>query len=74
MIELAAAWLLLHGLDGRVVTVNPPQIVLLRSPGRPHRGHYHQGVHCLVYTADGKHAAVVESCDDIRRMTGEVAP
>lgn len=51
--------------DGKYLSVHPSQVVALR--GSAGHGTLHQGVHCVVFTADGKFLSVVETCPEVDR-------
>jgi hypothetical protein len=65
-ILLALHLVQLTGSDNQLVLINPDEVVGLREP-RGSGTHFHQSVRCLIFTADGKHTAVVESCDQVRQ-------
>lgn len=67
---LAAAivFVVLHRVDGSEIVVNPQQVTSLRSvPGSMSR-QLMPPSNCLVGLTDGKHAAVLESCAEVRRI------
>lgn len=64
---LLVALIYLHGPGGQPIFINPDEVVSVRKP-RPDEGHFSKEVHCLVNTADGKFATVVEDCDTVRVM------
>jgi uncharacterized protein YlzI (FlbEa/FlbD family) len=69
-VTLAAAilFVVLHRVDGNEIALNPQQITSLRSvPGSMSR-HIMPPGNCLVGLTDGKHAAVLESCAEVRRI------
>lgn len=49
--------------DGKYLSVVPAQVVALRGKGEGELMHH--GVHCLVFTADGKFLSVVEKCEEV---------
>lgn len=49
--------------DGKYLSVQPSHVVALRGSGG--HGTLHQGVRCVVFTADGKFLSVVETCDEV---------
>jgi hypothetical protein len=66
-ILLALHLVRLTGPDNQLVLINPEQVIALRDPrGRPGE-HFHQSVHCLVFTADSKYTPVTETCPEVRR-------
>jgi len=66
MIRLAIALVLLTGLDGQEIAVNPDKVVSLRTP----RGGVHRDVHCILHTLDGKFISVTETCKTAARKLG----
>lgn len=52
--------------DGKYLAVAPANIVALRGRAPGDHGLLHGGVHCVVYTSDGKFLSVVESCNEVR--------
>jgi hypothetical protein len=62
----------LTGPDDQLIEINPSQIVGLRTPRKGSDDHhFHASVKCLVFTADGKFNAVVESCTEVRTLLEE---
>lgn len=56
----------LHGLGGQTIWINPETVTSVREPkSEDHFGH---GVRCIVNTDDGKFAAVVEDCEEVKRL------
>jgi hypothetical protein len=70
MIVLAAALALelihLHGPGNQIISLNPNEIVALRTPQETE--HFAKGIQCIVATADGKFSTVLEDCDTIEKM------
>jgi nitrous oxidase accessory protein NosD len=68
MIELALALIQLLGPDGQIIEINPESVVTVRTP----RGtdHFAKDIHCIVFTADGKNIAVVQTCDQVKELLG----
>jgi hypothetical protein len=56
----------LHGPGNQIISLNPNEVVALRSPQSSE--HFAKGIQCLVATADGKFATVLEDCDTIEKM------
>jgi hypothetical protein len=71
---LAAAFALelihLHGPGNQIISLNPNEIVALRTPQETE--HFAKGIRCIVATADGKFSTVLEDCDTIEKMLGEI--
>lgn len=72
MMKIGAVTLIvLSGIDGHEVRVNPSQIAALHSP-RPDvsadKRLYSEKANCIISLADGKNLQVVESCFVIQRM------
>jgi hypothetical protein len=63
---LAVDLLLLTAPDGKYLAVAPSQVVALRGPSSG-AAVLHPGVHCAVFTADGKFISVVETCAEVAR-------
>lgn len=70
-IGLAVALIRLTGPDGQIIDINTNQIVTVREPRGKEQGHFHEDVHCLIHTTDGKVVAVVEACEKVRSMLRE---
>lgn len=70
MIELLALkFLILTGPDGHTIEINPGKVVSLREPRATE--HFGKKTRCLVFTGDGKFAAVREPCLEIEhRLEG----
>lgn len=67
----AVALIVLHGIDGHEVRVNPPQIASLHTPRANVKKEdrlYSDKANCIISLADGKNLQVLESCFDIQRM------
>jgi len=67
----AAGLIVLHGMDGQIIYVNPDQVTNLRKPRSTDQGHFAKGINCLVFQADGKYFATLESCEDVRARLQE---
>ena len=63
--RLAIALIVLHGLDGQTIYVNPAEVVSVRAPATDL---LHSDVKCTLQTADGKLINVVDSCLDVRQQ------
>lgn len=55
-----------YGPDGHMVEINPQEVVLIREP-RKIDSVVSKDVHCLIFLADGKFAAVREDCATVRQ-------
>jgi hypothetical protein len=64
-IIVAIVLIIVTGLGGQVISVNPAEIVSLREPRGD--GHFDKDVHCLIHTVDGKFISVTETCDIVRK-------
>lgn len=62
----------LHGPDNRVIEINPNEVVSLREPRGDKEHHYHPSTKCVIFTADGKFNAVVETCEAVEGMLSNV--
>jgi hypothetical protein len=60
----------LHGPGNQIISLNPNEIVALRTPQTTE--HFAKGIQCVVATADGKFSAVLEDCDTIEKMLAEI--
>lgn len=64
---VAFTLIVLHGLDGSEIHINPDHITNLR-PMKPDGGDskvFVKGVHCMVNLDDGKYVTVIETCPEI---------
>jgi hypothetical protein len=68
MLLVTVVLIMLHGPDGTIVQVNPAEITLMRPAPAERRGHFDVKVQCLINLADGKNAAVVETCDEVKAL------
>jgi hypothetical protein len=67
MAEVFAIGLIhLHGPGNQIISLNPNEIVALRTPQGTE--HFPKGIQCIVATADGKFSTVLEDCDTIEKM------
>jgi len=55
----------LHGPNGQRVEINPEQVISIREPRGQDKGHFHQGVKCLIFTSDAKMTGVLEDCETV---------
>lgn len=56
----ALALIVLHGIDGQVIYVNPSEIVSARAPQTEF---LHSAINCSLQTVDGKLINVAETCE-----------
>jgi hypothetical protein len=58
-----------HGLDKQPVEINPHGIVAMRGPREAGEAkHLGPGAQCVIYTSDGKFIAVIETCEQVRKL------
>ena len=56
----------LHGIDGRLIRVNPVHITtVVAAPPSGKNEHLVSGVNCMLNLSGGKFITVVESCDRV---------
>ena len=72
MLALAVVlrFVVLHGLDGREVYINPEAVTNLqdaRDDDDPSKRTV-DGSHCFVFLNDGKHVTVTEFCETVREQ------
>jgi hypothetical protein len=60
---------LLHAPGGAIIEINPLQVTSLRAS--EHKGNFTDEARCLVNLVDGKHVAVVEDCNAVRKLIEE---
>lgn len=67
--SLVALILLLQltGPDGQMILLDADKVATLREP-RGDPSHIAAGIHCLVFTVDGKNINVTETCEQVRDM------
>jgi hypothetical protein len=74
LVALAAVELVtLHMVDGRVIQINPKQVVQLVSghqDGKPNKTLV-DTVNCVIRFTDGTYTSVAETCDAVRALMGE---
>ena len=56
----------LTGPDGQVISLNVNKITTIRTVRQA--DHFAKGTQCLVFTADAKHVAVIQTCDIVRQL------
>ena len=66
-----ALFIILHRVDGGEIIVNSAQITSLRSTPGSLKGQVTGPANCLVGLTDGKFAAVVESCAQVKHLLEE---
>ena len=71
MLEAAVILLLLHGVDGREIIVNPLAVVSMHAATGEQNRLLTDKVKCLVNTSDGKRLPVVESCEAVSVMINQ---
>ena len=56
----------LTGPDDQIIIINEDEITSMRSP----RGtdHMHPDIKCMIYTSDTKIVAVIQTCQEVRKM------
>ena len=62
---MAIDLVMLTAPDGKYLAVHSSEVVALRGKGSAQM--MHEGVRCLVFTADGKFLSVVETCAEVRQ-------
>ena len=62
-------FVLLHGLEGRFIMINPTHVTMLVSapPGQRNK-QFVSGVNCMLNMSDGKFVTVTESCDQVAAL------
>lgn len=65
---LAVDLIALVTADGRVVAINPNEIVAVRPPRRTDA--FVEGARCLIFTTDGKFISARDTCEDIVKKVG----
>ena len=70
---VASIWIVLHGPGGYEVNINPKRITSMRGgvPGSANK-FIHDDAHCVVNTDDGKFIAVIETCEQVRKVIREI--
>jgi uncharacterized protein YlzI (FlbEa/FlbD family) len=65
VVILATLYLiLLHGLDGHEIDINPREITVMQE--KKQGQHLAAGAECAISLSDGKFVAVRETCDEVR--------
>lgn len=67
MIHIVLLLIIVHGLDGREITISADEITSLhgRVPGKAN-SLFVDGVNCLVHMSDGQTISAVETCMEVR--------
>lgn len=60
-----------YGPDHQLIEIAPDQVVSIREPRGVELRHFHEHVHCLIFTADGKFSAVLEDCRTVEQRLRE---
>ena len=69
-ILLAASLFMVEGFDGRIVFINPEQVVSV-APPKENDALFARGVRCVISLSDRKFVTTRESCDVLRaRVSG----
>jgi len=69
MLILAAVELItLHMIDGRVIQINPRQVVQLLSDQLGPNKMLHDAVQCVIRFSDGTYTSVAEDCNTVREL------
>jgi uncharacterized protein YlzI (FlbEa/FlbD family) len=68
MLIAAVAMIVLDGLDGQAIYVNPREVVSVRAPTSEL---LHSDIKCTLQTADGKLINVANVCDEVLRRIGK---
>lgn len=69
MVEALMLVIILHGVGGYEIVVNPRLITSMRGP----EGHknFIEGARCLINLSDGKYVTVIETCKEVRNRMEE---
>lgn len=67
----AATFILLQGVNGQHIWVNPDMITNYRRPRGVESGHFPRAAECVLFTADGKYFLVAQRCEAIRDLLQE---
>ena len=63
--------IVLHNATGHPVLVNEDLITIMRGPEPESDPLFVEGVRCMVNTSDGKFIAVVETCNQVRKLIND---
>lgn len=58
----------LHQVDGRVIYINPADIITIAVPRQGDRKTAAPGTACVVFMTDNRHWQVLETCSAIKQM------
>lgn len=73
MIQAAVVLIVLHGADGKEVTINADQVTSLRSKSvKNAEGHFTAKAECMISLTDGKFVAVIEDCEIVQQAIKKV--
>lgn len=64
-VVLAASLLLVYGLDGRAVYINPEAVISI-APPKSRDELFSKDVECVISLADGKFISTKENCGELR--------
>lgn len=69
MIEIATVLIVLHGVGGSEVLINPAMVTSMHAakPNEPNKL-FTDAVACMISLSDGKFVTVVEPCDTVKQM------
>jgi len=70
---LAAAFVLLHRVDGGEVFVNPAQITALNARTAAPNKHLIEQAQCAVGLSNGRMVSVLESCEQVKQLLDAAA-
>jgi hypothetical protein len=62
--------IMLHGLHGYELYINPDEVVSIRPPAQ--QTLIKEGFKCAISTADGKFVSVIETCEEVRKLIEQV--
>jgi hypothetical protein len=69
MLALASLLLIVvHAPDGRIIQINPSQIIAMRAATYSPNKLVHGKVQCLIHTVDGHFIGVIETCVVVNQM------
>jgi hypothetical protein len=60
--------IVLHAPVGGAIYVNPDTVTTMRAATAEKNKHITDQAKCLLNTSDGKFIAVIETCDEVRRL------
>jgi len=65
VIEIIAHLLLVHGPGGQMIEINPREVSSIREIRGADKGHFQEGIKCLVIMTNGKFIGTIEDCKTI---------